>query len=312
VRRLPAAVAALGLVAVALAGCSSSPASSCERTTQSGGIEDLVSVSGDVGTEPDVDVPLPFRVDELKIADLETGDGTRLVEQNQMFAMGLTIIDGTTGDVLADQGYDDESQPYALSQWTETIPGFGEALECATEGSRIVIGLPGAELGAGAEQLGLTEGSDAVAVIDLRKVYLPAADGAEQFNEGRGLPSVVRAPNGQPGIIVPDAEAPAEVVVQVLKRGDGPKLEDGDSARVAFTTVEWNTPGEVAGTSWGSPPQAVPIAEGQDPVIDALRGQTVGSQVMVVVPSGGDETDEEPNASIYVFDILGIDETAAG
>ena len=311
-RRLPAAVAALGLVAIALVGCSSSPASACDRTTQSSNLENLISVTGDVGTAPDVDVPTPFHTNDVEVADVVTGDGTTLVDPNQMFAMGLTIIDGTSGDTIAEQGYDDTSSPVSLSQWIQVVPGFEAALQCATEGSRIVVGLPADSLGEAASQLGLTEGSDAVAVLDLTTVYLAAADGTEQFNEGRGLPTVVRAPSGQPGIIVPDAEAPTDLVVQVLKRGDGEKLENGDSALVAYTSVAWDAPTVVAGTTWGSAPQPVPIAEGDDAVINALRGQTVGSQIMIIVPTGGGDTDADAGADVYVFDILGASATAAG
>jgi peptidylprolyl isomerase len=312
VRRLPAAGAALGLVAIALVGCSSSPESSCDRTTQPGNLENLISVSGDIGSEPDIDVPLPFHANAVQFADVVTGDGTKLVDPNQMLDMGITLIDGETGKAIADQGYDGSARALSLSAWVQTIPGFETALQCASEGSRIVVGLPAADVAAAGSQLGLTEGADAVAVVDLSKVFLPAADGAEQFSESRGLPTVVRAPSGQPGIIVPDADAPTEPVVQVLKLGDGETLEDGDTAYLAYTSVAWNTPGEVAGTTWGSEPQAVPIAEGDDVVIEALRGRTVGSQIMIVVPTGGGETDAEPGADVYVFDILGVTETAAG
>lgn len=310
-RRLPAAVAALGLVAVALVGCSSSPASACDRTAQSSDLENLISVSGELGTDPDVDVSTPFHANEVEVADAVTGEGTTLVDPNQMFTMGVTILDGTTGDVIATQGYDDAVSPISMAQWTQSIPGFEPALQCATEGSRVIVGLPADSLGA-VGQLDLTEGSDAVAVLDLTKVYLSAADGAEQFNEGRGLPTVVRAPSGQPGIIVPEADAPTEMVVQVLKRGEGEKLENGDSALVAFTSVAWDTPKEVAGTTWGSAPQPVPIAEGDDDVINALRGQTVGSQIMIILPKGGGETGADAGADVYVFDILGSAETPAG
>ncbi|MBZ4486459.1 peptidylprolyl isomerase [Microbacterium sp. cx-55] len=310
-RRLPAAVAALGLVAIALVGCSSSPQASCERTTEPGALENLISVSGDVGSSPEVDVPTPFHAGSVEFADFATGDGTKLVDGQQMFDMGITIVDGATGQTIADQGYDGGAAPVSLDNWSNAVPGFADALACASEGSRIVIGIPADSLGSIA-QLPISDGADAVAVLDITKVYLSAADGADQFNDSPGLPTVVHAPSGQPGIIVPDAVAPTEPVVQVLKRGDGEALENGDTALLAYTSVAWDKPNEVSRTTWGSEPQAVPISAGDDVVLNALTGQTVGSEIMVIVPTGGGSSGAPASADIYVFDVLGISPVAAG
>lgn len=256
-------------------------------------------------------IPTPFHAGGVEFSDFVTGTGTKLVDDQQMFDMGITIVDGATGEKIADQGYDGKTTPVSLANWGTAVPGFADALKCASEGSRVVIGIPSDSLGS-ISQLPISDGADAVAVLDITKVYLPAADGADQFNDSPGLPTVVHAPNGQPGIIVPDAVAPTEPVVQVLKRGDGETIENGDTVLLAYTSVAWDKPTQVSKTTWGSEPQAVPVSAGDDVVLNALNGQTIGSEIMIVVPTGGGTTGAPASADVYVFDLLGISQAAAG
>ena len=76
-----------------------------------------------------------------------------------------------------------------ISRWIQVFPEIGDALHCATEGSRVVVALPpgGVEAETAASN-GLAEDESAIAVIDLHKVYLSKADGSLVYNTGRGLP----------------------------------------------------------------------------------------------------------------------------
>ena len=178
-------------------------------------------------------------------------------------------------------------QVVPLSDWTGAVPGLGDALECATEGSRVVAVIAPDDIDAGAAStIGLAEGDSAVAVVDVRKVYLPKADGRDQFVEGRGLPTVVRASDGTPGIMIPDAAPPDEVVVQVLKKGDGEVVTGDDPVRVHYTGVTWAEK-EVFDTSWGKEPVSLTVEGVVEGFGQALEGQTVGSQILVGDPAGG-------------------------
>jgi len=305
VRRFPAAVAALGLVAVALVGCSSAQSATCDRTTQPGALENLISVDGDVGDAPEVSVPTPFETTKLAYTDVVTGDGTEVVAQNQVLDLGITLINGETGAQFLQQGYTPEtSGATTLALWEQALPGLSDALMCASEGSRVVAAFAPDDLTTGAELVQI--GAPVVAVVDLRQVFLSAADGAEQFNQGNGLPTVVRAPGGQPGVIVPDGEAPTDVVVQVVKKGDGATLADGDAIAAQELIVGWDDKNLVS-TTWEDQPTGLTVTAGDDPVLDALVGQTVGSQIMVVVPAS-----DAGGAQVQVIDILGIVAPAAG
>lgn len=314
-RRLPAFVAVTALAGFGLVGCSASAATACPAPASDSRVADLVTVSGDVGSEPDVELRTPFVAETRAVDTVVAGDGTRLTEPDQVALLDLTVYDGRSGERIVGSRYDGNVQnAQPLSVWDATFPDFSSAMLCATEGSRLVVSMPFDSLGETAAQgLGIAEGGSAVVVADVRRVYLPAADGADQFTSGFGLPSVVRAPDGQPGVTVPDGDAPSDVSVQTLKKGDGPEIGADSVARLHVLGVAWNDREQFVST-WDSAPAAVVPSQLPANVASALEGQTVGSQVLLVVPA--DETTEEQSAFrapadtalVFVFDILGADD----
>lgn len=308
-RTFPALLAVTVLAAVGLVGCTSSEGASCARPSPAPGTFDLIEVSGSAGNAPRVSVRTPFHASATTADDLQRGDGPAITAPDQLVNLDLSLISGETGGSVVATAYDgNPARALPLSQYTQAFPGLEGALECATEGSRVVVALAAADIDPmAAMQFGLREGESAIAVVDLHKVYLAKADGADQFNQSHGLPTVVRAPDGRPGVIVPDAVAPGEPVVQVLKRGDGPAIDDEATARVHVTIVGWDDR-RVVNSTWGQAPQPLTLGDLPPVLADALEGQTVGSQVLVVTP--GDEAAAqggEGQARVYVFDILGID-----
>ncbi|MGC5169806.1 FKBP-type peptidyl-prolyl cis-trans isomerase [Microbacterium sp. DT81.1] len=320
-RRIPAVLAVSALAALTLAGCSSSGSASpdgCTRPASDGAAADLVTVSGDTDSAPEVDAYTPLKAKSTTFADIETGTGAAITEDGQLVVLDLTIVNGTDGETLFQTAYDgSNAQVVPLSDWTGAVPGLGDALECATEGSRVVAVIAPDDIDAGAAStIGLAEGDSAVAVVDVRKVYLPKADGRDQFVEGRGLPTVVRAADGTPGIMIPDAAPPDEVVVQVLKKGDGEVVTGDDPVRVHYTGVTWAEK-EVFDSSWGKEPVSLTVEGVVEGFGQALEGQTVGSQILVVIPPEagyGDQAQGSIPANstlVFVIDILGIDAAPA-
>jgi len=105
----------------------------------------------------------------------------------------------------------------------------------------------------------------------------------------------------------------------VLKKGSGPKVAEGDTVTVHYTGVLWSAK-TVFDSSWakGGPVQflAADGSKTQGGIIpgfaNALIGQTVGSQVVTVIPPTlgyGDTAQASIPAGstlIFVADILGI------
>jgi peptidylprolyl isomerase len=285
---------------LALVGCSSSAASGCDRPDSLGSIGSLVTVSGDDSTvAPTVQVSSPMSLDTVQYDDVVTGDGSAIVSENQVVDVGFTLANATTGEVLAAEGYD---QPLylPLNGLTQAMPGLTSALECATGGSRIVVGLPSDQiLSSFLEQLRLAEGTPLVAVLDLRSVMLSAADGAPQYNDAHGMPSVVLTDDGHPGVVVPDGSAPSERKVEVLKKGEHDVPTDGSTVVVNVLQVDWKSK-RVTKTTWDDKPDAVKLG-GDSVVSQTIAGLPIGSQVVVVEPPA----DASAGASVYVIDILG-------
>ncbi len=174
---------------------------------------------------------------------------------------------------------------------------------------------PGGIESATASSLEMADDESAVAVIDIRKVFLPKADGADQYNVGHGLPSVVRAPDGRPGIIVPDAAAPTDLVIETLKKGSGPVVTGDEPVRVHYTGLTW-ADRTVFETTWDGEPKSIDLDTMLPGFSEALIGQTVGSQVLVVIPPDqayGDQPQGPIPADstlVFVVDILGLDQAA--
>lgn len=303
-RSLTAATAVAALIAVGLVGCSAAPGSVCPRPAQDPALAALVTAEGEQGAAPEVSVATPLRAQSPRFADLVEGSGPAIVEPDQLSVTGLTLVNGETGEVITQNGYD--ASFGSVGTTTEAVsvfPGIEEALQCAREGSRVAVLLPPDGLAPlAAAGLGVDADASVLAVADIRKVYLPAADGTPVFHDAHGLPSVVRAPSGQPGIIIPDAAAPSEVVVQLLLDGRGAVIREGDGVRVHYTAVSWDGR-EVLASSWGAPGVSMAAGPG-DPVAAALVGARVGSQILVVLPEASSPSG---GALVYVIDVLGVE-----
>lgn len=316
-RKIPAALAVLGLTTVGLAGCSMPAApAACEREVSTP--SDLFSVSGSADSAPDVEVYTPLRVDETEAQDLVVGDGTAISTDDQLVVMDLTIVSGDTGETVLETAYDGTlTSAFPLANLVQNIPAFSDALHCATEGSRVALALaPGDITADSAASIGLSDDESAVAVVDLRKVYLAKAEGSLVYNSGMGLPSVVRAPDGTPGVVIPDADPRDETVVQTLIRGEGEEVTGDVPIRVHYTGVNWETR-EAFDSTWDSEPASLTLDGVVPGFAAALEGQTVGSQIMVVVAPedgyGDEGSGSIPGGAtlVFVIDILGLDEPAA-
>lgn len=325
-RKIPAVLtltALAGLSLVACAPASDATSADCTRAAANDAVATAVEVTGEYGEAPSLSLEAPFQTDRTVYTDLEEGDGPAIEDADQPSVLEMSFFSAETGDPIIGTSYGDAAPtPTSTSRWLEMFPGLEDAIVCAEQGTRTVVAL--AEDGvadatrAQYAMNGFPQEGGVIAVVDLRRVYPTAAWGSPVYNADTGLPSVVRDPQGRPGITVPDAEPPAELKVQTLLEGDGPEIGEGDTAVVQYTGVLWDEK-TVFDSSWDNGSLLLATPGGMIPGFEeALRGQKVGSQIMAVIPpelgygeQGSGATIPGNATLVFVIDIVGVEETPA-
>jgi hypothetical protein len=315
VRKFPALLVTAGLVA-SLTACAGDPGYSACGQYESGDASSIVDVSGTFASTLEVDFPTPIVTYDTEATQVIQGEGER-IKAGQPVRVEMGIFNGATGDEIQSTGFDGNGILTMAGE--STLPAVGKALECATVGSRLVVAASAkdAHNGAAIAELNVAEDDTFIFVVDVLDTYLAKASGTPQ-SPNPGDPVVVTAPNGAPGITVPKSggssvEPPEELVTSVLQRGDGEEIEEGAFAVVHYTGVLWNN-NEVFDSTWQDNAAAVfqltenSVVQG---FIDGLVGQTIGSQVLLVIPPDlgyGDQGNGAVPAGatlVFVVDILG-------
>ena len=168
-----------------------------------------------------------------------------------------------------------------------------------------------AHQGQGVESLAIGPDDSIVFIFDVVDAYLQRAVG-EAKAPVAGLPTVILAPNGQPGIQIPVGDAPTEFERSVLIEGSGAEIAIGDTVVVHYSGWTWE--GEQFDSSWESMAptsfqvSAESVIQG---FVQSLEGIKIGSQVVAVIPPelgyGDTAQGSIPAGStlIFVIDVLG-------
>ncbi len=311
----------VGLVA-SLAACSAQPGnaggSDC-AATPSGALSDAVDVSGELGAKPTVTIGFPTAAKVTERTVVIAGDGDTAVEGDTVNVQ-FTIFNGTTGEELTGTDYTDAGATFFPVDPEQFLVGVVKILECSQVGSRVVGVIPPADsfADAGSEQLGVAPGEDIVFVVDILSIEPPAtpplakADGEDQPATD-GFPTVVLDGDGRPTITIPNAAPPTELKLALLKKGGGATVQPGSDVVVHYVGINWNTK-VIFDESWA---RGAPATFNTGGVIAgftaALEGQTIGSQVIVIIPpdQGYGAAGSPPDIGgtdtlVFVVDILGV------
>lgn len=301
-----AALSAVAAATLILAGCAGSDPevepdatgaasdSLCEAAAPSGEASDGVTVEGEFGAASTASFELGQSVDEVQRTVITEGEGDELAA-GEWVSYALSAFDADSGDRLGDAGYvDGELLPAQLT----STSSLSQIIGCAPVGSRLSVVLPGS-----------AEVPAQFYVVDVLDT-VPTAAWGEAKEPVEGAPVVSLDGEGAPTVEIPDAEAPADVQISVLKEGDGIEVGAGDTTLLQYHGVDWAT-GESFDSSWAN---GAPISiQGNTYVegfVEALDGQKVGSQVLVTMPPSkayGEEGSDHELAGqtlVFVIDIL--------
>ncbi|QIG38183.1 FKBP-type peptidyl-prolyl cis-trans isomerase [Microbacterium sp. 4R-513] len=296
--------------ALVLAGCTAAPSESesspsataaadlCSAQVKSGEASDSVKIDGAVGTESTATFTSPLDVAELQSTLVDEGKGDALAS-GDLVQFALSAYDASTGEKLGAQGYNDDLLPQQISP--DGV--LGQVVGCAKPGSRYVAAFPAST----------DQGTPAqVYIIDVLGTA-PSAAWGEPQEPVDGMPTVELDSDDSPTVTLPEGDIPTEFKKATLKKGDGAVVEAGDSVLVQYHGVSWNS-GEVFDESWGKQPFTFTVGSGVvQGFSDAVTGETVGSQVIAVLPPSvaygeGDinESDLKGQTLVFVVDILAV------
>ena len=318
-RLRPFAVLSIAAVsALLLAGCSGtggdagtpSPSATaaadlCDALAAPGAASDAVEVTGDPGAPATATFTAPLDITELQTTVVDEGSGDP-VASGDFISYALSAFDAETGERLVDTGYaPGELLPAQISADNP----LGQILGCGKPGQRVVATFPATE-----------SASAEIYVVDLLGLVPTAAWGEEQPPVD-GMPTVTLDEDGTPNITIDtSATPPTETEVATLKKGDGYTVASGDYVLIQYRGARWST-GELfeGGDTWdGGTPYAGQTTGFVAGFQKALEGQTVGSQVLVVIPPADGYGEGEINDSdlkgetlVFVIDIIGAQKAAA-
>jgi len=267
-----------------------------EATAEDVAALEAVTVEGAAGSEPTLGFEQPFTVSAAVARVLEEGTGAAL-EEGQMLSMNFVQVNGEDGSTLG------STYGAAPAQLTLGDPQVFSALTDALTGQAVGVRLLFAAPG--------QEGSTIMALEVSDAKTIPTRAEGQAVAPAAGLPTVTLAENGAPSIEPVAGDPPADLVVQPLITGTGPAVASGQS--VTFQYSGWLWDGTPFDSSWDAgSPFTTTLGAGQ--VIpgwdQGLVGQTVGSQVLLVIPPALGYGDQEtgsipPNSTlVFVVDIL--------
>jgi len=312
-------IAAVSTVAVSmllLAGCATATEPDAEETpttavdlcsaiAEPGDASDAVSVEGEPGTPATASFEAPLEFTEPQVSIIAEGEGDP-IEAGDFVSFAFTVFDATSGEELATVGYEDGE---VLPAQVSADSGLGQMVGCAAPGQRVVAAIPATD----------SYGPEVYVLDVLGTIDMTATGEAQDVPEG--MPEVSIAEDGTPSVTVGETATPAETEVAPLKKGDGVTVGEGDLVLIQYHGVRLSD-GEVFDSTWAS---GAPISYQTTGFVEgfqkALVGQTVGSQVLTVIPPaegyGEGEINEEDlkgETLVFVIDILGaqhVDQAAA-
>jgi hypothetical protein len=338
VRKLAAIVLA-GAFLVTLGACSDLPAEvqGCVPNATSGAASQAfaAATTGAFGSPDVTNAPTPTRVTHAETTVEHKGTGLLLGPEDEALTQ-ISVFLGSTGAILQSTA-DSTTRKFTgagalIPVGVKTVP-IGRYLSCERVGSRSVTVLTAKEYfgtAAAATSASVSPTASLVIVTDITHGYRGRATGVLQPAQP-DFPSVVTSGNGTPGLTFDLQTPPKKLAVEVVRRGSGAKLKADDPVLLQVQGVEWTNPAATTtfDSTWtsGSSPRFYPLKAlspngdastgaavySLDPgSVKALVGQTIGSQILVVVPpkfgypSGKAPSGYPTGTLVFVYDILGV------
>ena len=270
-----------------------------------------VTATGEPGKKPTVKFHTPMTVQNNTYAVLQKGNGA-------------TVQDG---DRLCTQGtvYNAKDGSQTMSTWEKNTPDCSIVLNTNTTNESYYKVFVGQKVNA-TIAFGVNDQNSSgtsylmVMTIISRAKALSRAEGKTVTNIPSNLPKVTLASNGKPSLELNGYQPDGKLVVQPLIKGEGAAVKSTQTVDAQYTGWYANSDGTLHqfDSSWdrGSSSQ-FSLSQVITGWKNGLTGQTIGSQVLLVIPpdlgyGSTDQTDSSTgkvtipaNSTLYfVVDIL--------
>ena len=255
-----------------------------------------VELVGAPGSEPTLEFTAPLATTAPVARVVTEGTGDEIVDGAQV-SLNIVSYDGATGE-KADSTWQTSPQTLTVGD-PGIIAALSEALIGQKVGAQLVVANPG------------TESTVIMGVEVMSTKIIPSRAEGEAVAPVEGLPTVTLDDTGRPSLSIPEGyTAPTELVTQTLIKGTGDVVESGQTIQAHY--AGWTiSDGKLFEASWdtGTP---ITTTIGVGAVIpgwdQGLVGQTVGSQVLLVIPKalayGGTSNALADEDLVFVVDIL--------
>ena len=298
-KRLLGAMTALALC-LGLSACSGKS----DGDAHAGDTMQGVSASGKLGSKPDVSFKTPFKVENQAHQVIQEGNGEVIRDGDRVCTRSLAL-DAKTGKVISST-WNKSGPDCSLEISKKSIPAYYDTFKGLKVNSTVAVGID--ESGSGNSQA--TDSYIMALTFVSRSKDLTRAQGQKVTDLPNDLPKISLDDKGKPSLDLNGYKPEAGLVVQPLIKGKGAKVGQHQSVSANYTG--WlASNGKQFDSSWD---RGQPSDFSLDKVVkgwqQGLAGQTVGSQVLLVIPPdlgyGSQKQQSIPANStlIFVVDIL--------
>jgi len=244
-----------------------------------------VTVTGNPGEKPTVTVTKPVAVKASRTAIVTPGTGPKTAKGDTI-TLDYVVLNGRSGAEI-ETSYGKTPVSLVLDP-KQATPVLVKSLTGVPVGSRVLVAVAPKEGLASSGQVPDLKKSDTLLfVVEVTGASKPLARAeGDAVPPVAGLPTATLGKKGAPTIAIPKSDPPSTLIVQPLIKGTGPVVQKGQTVTVQYVGVVWAS-GKTFDSSW-SRGKPVGFAIGTGSVIpgwdEGLVGQTVGSQVLLVIP----------------------------
>lgn len=286
-----------------LTACANSGSSS---SSQGPALDSVKVKSWDKDKAPQVEFDKPLSVSKPTVKTLTQGSGQE-IKAGQILKYNAAIFNAQDGKSVGDTYSQGTQQSMTIDDTLKTqIPEVYDALTHSKVGAELAYMEPAA-----ASQQGSTSSPQPATLLVMRvesakdAPKLLGQEETKKLDESGALPTVTRDAKNVPTIKIPaKKDAPADLVVKVLKQGTGATLTSSSTVTANYAGVRW-ADGKVFDSSFTRGETAdFPLNQVIKGWTLGLAGQKVGSSVMLVIPADlayGDPAQQGAPAGPLVF-----------